>query len=152
MRLSLLAVGQMRGSAEAPLYEDYATRIKNTGRAIGLDGLHAREIKDHGDANAKLDAALDAHKGFCILLDEGGAHWTSRQLAEKISHWRDINHGDALFVIGPADGFSPAIKARADMTLSLGAMTWPHMLARVMLAEQIWRAISILTAHPYHRE
>lgn len=152
MQLSLLAVGQVRGTAEAPLYDDYATRIAKSGRAIGLDGLKLTEIKDHNDATAKLHAALDAHKGFCILLDEGGENWTSRQMAEKISHWRDTNRGDAIFVIGPADGFTHDMKARADMTLSLGKMTWPHMLARVMLAEQLWRAISILTAHPYHRD
>jgi len=152
MRLSLLAVGQMRGTAAAPLYDDYATRIAKSGRTIGLDGLQLTEIKDHHDAPAKLHAALDAHKGFSIFLDEGGAGWTSRQMAENISHWRDTNRGDALFVIGPADGFPSDMKARADITLSLGKMTWPHMLARVMLAEQLWRAISILTAHPYHRD
>jgi 23S rRNA (pseudouridine1915-N3)-methyltransferase len=152
MRLSLLAVGSMRGATEAPLYNDYASRIKKSGRAIGLDGLHLTEIKDHHDVAAKLHAAIDAHKGFCIFLDEGGENWTSRHIADRLGHWRDTNRGDALFVIGPADGLSDDLKARADITLSMGKMTWPHMLARVMLAEQLWRAISILTAHPYHRD
>ena len=151
MRLALLAVGQMRGSDEAPLYEDYAKRVTQSGRSIGFDGLHLTQIKDHGDATAKLHAALDAHKGLIVLLDEGGENWSSQELADRLTQWRDTGHGDALFVIGPADGFDATVKARGDITLSLGKMTWPHMLARVMLAEQLWRAISILTAHPYHR-
>ena len=87
-----------------------------------------------------------------MLLDEGGENWTSRQFADGLAAWRDNGRGDALFVIGPADGFDAALKARGHITLSLGKMTWPHMLTRIMLAEQLWRAISILSGHPYHRD
>jgi 23S rRNA (pseudouridine1915-N3)-methyltransferase len=152
MRLTVLAVGLMRGMDEAPLYENYAKRIAQSGRHIGFDGLHLTEIKEHKTASAKLSAALDAHQGLIVLLDETGASWSSRQFADKLADWRDAGRGDILFVIGPADGFDAAIKARGDVTLCLGKMTWPHMLSRIMLAEQLWRAISILSGHPYHRD
>ncbi len=152
MRLALLAVGQIRGMEEAPLYENYVGRITASGRQIGFDGLHLTEIKEHATAPAKLLAALDSHKGLVVLLDETGENLTSRQFADSLAAWRDDGRGDALFVIGPVDGFDPALKTRGHMTLSLGKMTWPHMLTRIMLAEQLWRAISILSGHPYHRD
>ena len=142
----------MRGMDEAPLYQNYAKRIAQSGRQIGFDGLHLTEIKDHATASAKLLTALEAHRGLIVLLDEGGENWTSRQFADGLAAWRDDGRGEALFVIGPADGFDDAIKARGHKTLSLGKMTWPHMLTRIMLAEQLWRAISILSGHPYHRD
>ena len=152
MRLTVLAVGQMRGTDAAPLYDNYAKRIAQAGRQIGFDGLHITEIKEHHTAAAKLSAALDAHKGLTVLLDETGSNWTSRQFADTLADWRDAGRGDVLFVIGPADGFDAALRARGDVTLSLGRMTWPHMLSRIMLTEQLWRAISILSGHPYHRD
>ena len=142
----------MRGMDEAPLYQNYAKQIAQSGRQIGFDGLHLTEIKDHATASAKLLTALEAHRGLIVLLDEGGENWTSRQFADGLAAWRDDGRGEALFVIGPADGFDDAIKARGHKTLSLGKMTWPHMLTRIMLAEQLWRAISILSGHPYHRD
>ena len=151
MRLAVLAVGQMRGMDEAPLYDNYAKRIAQSGRQIGFDGLHLTEIKDHSAAPSKLRAALENHSGLIILLDETGENWPSRQFAERLADWRDGGRGEILFAIGPADGFDAETKARADIMLSLGKMTWPHMLTRVMLAEQLWRAISILSGHPYHR-
>ena len=152
MRLAVLAVGQLRGSAEAPLYENYAKRISQSGRHIGFDGLHLTEIKDHAGAAGKLQATLEGHNGLVVLLDETGDNWSSRQFADRLGGWRDDGRGDILFAIGPADGFDAEMKARADVTLSLGKMTWPHMLTRIMLAEQLWRAISILSGHPYHRD
>ena len=152
MQLAVLAVGQMRGMDEARLYQNYAKRIAQSGRQIGFDGLHLTEIKEHASASTKLLTALDSHQGLIVLLDEGGENWTSRQFADRLAAWRDDGRGDALFVIGPADGFDAALKARGHITLSLGKMTWPHMLTRIMLAEQLWRAVSILSGHPYHRD
>ena len=152
MKLAVLAVGQMRGMDEAPLYQNYAKRIAQSGRQIGFEGLHLTEIKEQAEASAKLLAALDAHQGLIVLLDEGGENWTSRQFANRLAVWRDDGRGDALFVIGPADGLDDNIKERGNVTLSMGKMTWPHMMARIMLAEQLWRAISILSGHPYHRD
>lgn len=153
MRLSVLAVGQMRGSPEAALYDTYAARIGPTGRAIGLDGPHLTEIKEHGDACAKLAKALDARPdALLVALDETGRAYGSRQLADTIGKWRDNGTREAIFLLGPADGLDDALRARSDVLLSFGKMTWPHLLARAMLAEQLWRAVSILAGHPYHRD
>lgn len=153
MRLSILAVGQIRGSAEAALYDAYAKRIEPAGRQIGLSGPELIEIKEHVDANGKLAEALAARAdAFVIALDETGQHWSSRQLAEKIALWRDDGQRELVFLLGPADGLTDAVRSRANMVLSLGKMTWPHLLARAMLAEQLWRTVSILTGHPYHRD
>ena len=95
----------MRGMDEAPLYAKLCRTNCQSGRQIGFDGLHLTEIKEHATAPAKLLAALDSHKGLIVLLDEGGENWTSRQFADSLAAWRDDGRGDALFVIGPADGF-----------------------------------------------
>ncbi len=153
MRLSILAVGQMRGTGEAALYETYAKRIAQAGRQIGLDGLHATEIKEQSGADDRLAAHLaDRANAFIIALDETGKDMSSRQLADKIGVWRDDGCRELVFIIGAADGLRDDIRQQANLTLSLGRMTWPHMLARVLLAEQIYRAISILSGHPYHRD
>lgn len=153
MRLSILAVGQIRGSDEAALFDTYAKRIAQAGRHIGLDGLHLNEIKEQSGANEKLLAQLDARRDALIVaLDETGKDMGSRQWAEKIGQWRDDGRGELICILGGADGLSQELRARADMCLSLGKMTWPHLLARALLAEQIYRAISILSGHPYHRD
>ena len=153
MRLTILAVGQMRGTPEAAVYDNYAARLEPSGRSIGLTGPQLIEIKEHGDAHEKLAIALDRLKGALIVaLDETGKTWSSRQLAAHIGSWRDAGHRDVVFVFGPADGLNDSLRARADITLSLGKMTWPHLLARALMAEQLWRAVSILTGHPYHRD
>lgn len=153
MRLSILAVGQMRGADEAALYDTYAKRIAQAGRHIGLDGLHLNEIKEQSGANEKLAAALDSRpQALVVALDESGTEMSSRQWASKIGHWRDDGQSEIVCVLGAADGLNAALKARADVTLALGKMTWPHLLARALLAEQLYRAISILSGHPYHRD
>lgn len=153
MRVSILAVGQMRGTDEAALYGTYAKRIAQAGRRIGLDGLHVTEIKEQSGADDRLAAHLaERTNTFIIALDETGKDMNSRQLAGKIGAWRDDGCRELVFVIGAADGLRDDIRHNANLTLSLGRMTWPHMLARVLLAEQIYRAISILSGHPYHRD
>ena len=87
-----------------------------------------------------------------IALDERGKNLTSADLARKLGQWRDEGRADVAFLIGGADGHGPGVKERADLVLSLGAMTWPHMLVRALLAEQLFRAQCILEGHPYHRE
>ena len=153
MRVSILAVGQMRGHDEAPLYDTYAKRIAQAGRQIGLDGLHLTEIKEQANANEKLAAFLNERpNAFIVALDEVGKEMCSRDFAQKIGAWRDDGAREVIFVIGAADGLDEAMRQKANMCLSLGRLTWPHMLARVLLAEQIYRAISILSGHPYHRD
>ena len=87
-----------------------------------------------------------------VALDERGAPWTSRQFAGRLAGWRDAGAGVLAFAIGGADGLGPAAIERADAILSLGAMTWPHLLARSLLLEQLYRAQQILAGHPYHRD
>jgi 23S rRNA (pseudouridine1915-N3)-methyltransferase len=87
-----------------------------------------------------------------VALDQGGREWSSRDLAEQLRKWRDAGLADLAFAIGGAEGLGPAVIDRADAVLSLGAMTWPHLLARCMLLEQLYRAQQILAGHPYHRE
>ena len=153
MRLSIVAVGQMRGADEAALYDTYAKRIAQSGRHIGLDGLHLTEIKEQSGANEKLAVQIAARPNALIVaLDETGKDMGSRQWADKIGQWRDDGQSEMICVLGAADGLSAALRARADFCLSLGKMTWPHLLARALLAEQLYRAISILSGHPYHRD
>jgi 23S rRNA (pseudouridine1915-N3)-methyltransferase len=108
-------------------------------------------------------AALKAREGNLILgalpkgaplvaLDEGGALWSSRTLADRLAAWRDGGAAELAFAIGGADGLGAEVLARADATLSLGPMTWPHLLVRGMLLEQLYRAQQILAGHPYHRD
>ena len=87
-----------------------------------------------------------------VVLDERGTQFTSRAFADQIGRWRDDGVREIRFLIGAADGHDDAVRKEADMLFAFGAATWPHMLARAMLAEQLWRASSILANHPYHRE
>jgi 23S rRNA (pseudouridine1915-N3)-methyltransferase len=96
-------------------------------------------------------AALPPRAPF-IALDERGARWGSRELAERIGAWRDSGSTELAFAVGGADGLDAAVLGRADVVLSLGPMTWPHLLVRTMLLEQLYRSQQILSGHPYHRE
>ena len=161
MQLGIIAVGKMRGAAEMPLVEDFHRRIEAAGRQLGISGLSFLELREKrgltGDdkkrsENALIADALARCNGPLIVLDETGKSLTSRAFADRLQGWIESGDSDVTFVIGGADGLDDTIRARADMILSFGPMTWPHMLARVLLCEQIWRAVSILTRHPYHRD
>ncbi len=133
------------------LFDDYAGR---TVPAIQLREIEVRR-RAAPDALRRLEgeALLEAlPKGaVAVALDGGGSTLSSEGLAARLGDWRDGGRGEAAFLVGGADGHDPQVLARADLRLSLGAMTWPHLLVRVMLAEQLYRAQSILAGHPYHR-
>jgi 23S rRNA (pseudouridine1915-N3)-methyltransferase len=156
LRILVAAVGRLREAPEAALSADYLARAANTGRQIGFRSVELVEVegKPPGDTRAEASALLRATPDNArkILLDERGAEWSSRQLAEKLARWRDDGLGCAAFWIGGADGASQAIKDNADEKLAFGRQTWPHRLVRVMLAEQIYRAVTILCGMPYHRD
>jgi 23S rRNA (pseudouridine1915-N3)-methyltransferase len=161
MRLDIVAIGQMRGTSEEDLVDTYCDRALKAGRQIGVDGPYISEIKERkgrtGSAkqreeSALLQTALDARSGVVVMLDETGKQMTSRDFAKQVTDWQDKGTAQVTFVLGGADGLTPELRQRADLTLSLSKMTWPHMLARALLCEQIWRALSILTNHPYHRD
>ena len=155
MKLKIAAVGRLRAGPEADLVNDYIDRFDKTGRALGLGPVAVQEIeaKKGGGMSAEADLLEKAVAGcnpVCIL-DERGKTLSSPQFAELLGKWRDEGRGEAAFIIGGADGIDPALRARADFALSFGKMVWPHMLVRVMLAEQLYRAASILAGSPYHR-
>ena len=102
-------------------------------------------------AEAELLARVLPAGALIVAMDERGRTLTSPQFAEQIARWRDSGRQDVAFLIGGADGLAPDLRARADASISLGAMVWPHMLVRVMLAEQLYRAATILAGSPYHR-
>lgn len=156
MRILIAAVGRLRGGPEAELTKDYLARAAAAGRALGFKGVDLIEVegKPPGDPREEAGALYRATPDDCrkILLDERGAEWTSRQLAEKLARWRDDGVPNACFWIGGADGVSQSVKDQADEKLALGRQTWPHRLVRVMISEQIYRAVTILGHTPYHRD
>lgn len=155
MKTRIVAVGRLRPGPEATLISDYVIRFDRTGRALGLGPLDIREVeakKSGMAAEAPLIDKAAAGATPLIVLDERGTILSSPKFAERLAHWRDQGQAEACFVIGGADGIAPEIRDRADFALSLGKMVWPHMLARVMLTEQLYRAASILAGAPYHRE
>lgn len=145
----------MKTGPEAALVTDYQTRFDRTGRALGLGPLILHEVDDRKGGGMSAEAALLRRAlpdgAVLVALDERGKLMSSPDFAKKLGGWRDAGRGDLAFVIGGADGLDPDLRAQADMALSFGHMVWPHMLVRVMLAEQIYRAASILAGSPYHR-
>ncbi len=138
--LHIVAHGRIGRSPEAELVDRYARRIS------GGWTFRVTELPDKGGTPP---AALSPLR--TVLLDERGKQFDSEQFAGLLGRWRDDGMREARFVIGAADGHGEAARAEADVLLAYGAATWPHMLARAMLAEQLWRATSILAGHPYHR-
>jgi len=155
MRVHLCAVGRARSGPERALTDEYATRFDRTGRALGLGPVTVHEVEDRKGGGAAAEAALLERRiprGAVIMaLDERGELLGSPGFAERLAGWRDGGCSDLAILIGGADGLAPALRDRADFALSLGPMVWPHMLARVMLAEQLYRAASMLAGSPYHR-
>lgn len=155
MRLHLCAVGRLRAGPERALVDDYLARVDRTGRSLGLGPVSEHEVEDrHGGGIAGeallLARALPEGAALCVL-DERGKVLSSPEFAAAIAGWRDAGRQDAAFVIGGADGLDPAMRGRADLALSFGRMVWPHLLVRAMLAEQLYRAATILAGSPYHR-
>ena len=155
MKVHICAVGRLRTGPERALLDDYLTRFDKTGRALGLGPVSVHEVEDKKGGGMAAEAALLERvipKGaVLVVMDERGRMIPSPDFADKLGAWRDEGRGDVAFVIGGADGVDPALRAKADFKLSFGAMVWPHMLARVMLSEQLYRAASILAGSPYHR-
>lgn len=159
MRLLIAAVGRLKDGPERELYLKYAKRIDDTGRSVALGPLTLSEIAEgrqgsadqrRADEAARLVAATDS-ADFTVLLDEGGKTFSSEAFARALASRRDEGRRVLAFLIGGPDGHGHAARARAQLTLSLGPMTLPHGLARIVLAEQIYRAATILSGHPYHR-
>ena len=155
MRVHLCAVGRLRAGPERALVDDYLKRFERTGRPLGLGPASEHEVEDKRGGGMVGEAALLARAcpqgALRVVLDERGAVLDSPGFARRLAGWRDAGQGDLAFLIGGADGLDPGLRADADFALSLGAMVWPHLLVRVLLAEQLYRAASILAGSPYHR-
>ena len=155
MRLHVCAVGRLRAGPERSLVDDYYTRFDRTGRPLGLGPFSEHEVEDKKNAGMGAEAELLARAvpagAVLVTLDERGKLISSPEFAAQLARWRDAGRQDVAFVIGGADGIDPALRAKADFSISLGTMVWPHMLVRVMLAEQLYRAANILSGGPYHR-
>ncbi len=139
MLLHIVARGKIGRSSEAELVDRYLARVPWPTRVS--------ELPDRGGTAPKLDPA-----SVIVALDERGEALSSMEFAKRLEAWRDGGKREARFLIGAADGLSEDERRSADLLLSFGAATWPHLLARAMLAEQLFRATSILASHPYHRE
>lgn len=156
MRMTLIAVGRAKAGPVRDLYDLYAARLGH-GPFGGLTlkeveerrPLSSEELKHH-EAELLFSAAPKGAR--LVALDERGKVFSSAEIAALLGRWRDESVSDIAFFIGGADGLDAKVRDTADLTLSLGPMTWPHMLTRALLAEQLYRAQSILTGHPYHRE
>ena len=155
MRVHLCAVGRLRSGPERELIDDYTTRFDRTGRALALGPFHEHEVEDKTGGGMEAEAALLERAlpsgALLVTLDERGRLLSSPEFADHLAKWRDGGRQDVAFVIGGADGIAPSLRARADFSISFGKMVWPHMMVRVMLAEQLYRASAILSGAPYHR-
>ncbi len=155
MRLHVCAVGRLRTGPERELVDDYLARAGRTGRAVGFGKFAVHEVEDRKGAGLLAEAELLRRAvpdgARVVALDERGTAFTSPDFANLLRDWCDCGVRDAAFLIGGADGLESGLRDSAHVKLAFGSMVWPHMLARLMLAEQLYRAVSILAGTPYHR-
>lgn len=159
MRIVLAAVGKMKQGPERDLCARYVDRAAASARQAGLTGIELREFSESQARNttermgeeARSLLPLVAGGARLVVLDERGKSLTSEAFSDDIARARDGGLPAYVLALGGPDGHGAELRDRADMLVAFGAMTWPHQLARIMAAEQIYRAITILTGHPYHR-
>jgi 23S rRNA (pseudouridine1915-N3)-methyltransferase len=151
MRILIAAVGRLRRGPEFDLVETYRRRIRWPVLIREVEEHRPLPVAERQRREAELLRAAVPETALLVALDEHGTQLGSRQFADRIAAWQTGGRPDLAFVIGGADGLDAAILAGADMRLSLGSMTWPHMLVRGMLMEQLYRAQQILAGHPYHK-
>jgi 23S rRNA (pseudouridine1915-N3)-methyltransferase len=159
MRLVVAAIGRLKDGPERELAERYRKRAEQTGRRIGFRDTEVVEIRESRaqEVSKRMTeesialANIIPERAITILLDERGESLDSATLANRLAKWRDDGRPATVFIIGGDDGLAPTLREKAAVKLAFGAATWPHQLIRVMLLEQIYRAVSILSGHPYHR-
>ena len=159
VRLIIAAVGRLKRGAERDLIERFRERTEATGRSVGVRKVEVIEVGESPARDTERRRTEEAialnqlipDRAVAVLLDERGESLTSAAFAASLQRWRDEGRPAAVFIIGGADGLAPALRDQAALTLAFGAMTWPHQLARIMLLEQLYRAVTILAGHPYHR-
>jgi len=159
MRIVVAAVGRLKQGPERELAERYRKRAADAGRSIGLAGFEIVEIRESRADNAPRRVLEESiaianvipERAVVVLLDERGDNVPSEAFAGHLQGWRAQDRPAAIFVVGGADGLAPSLRERANLAMAFGAATWPHQLVRVMLLEQLYRAVTILSGHPYHR-
>ncbi|MET3842089.1 23S rRNA (pseudouridine(1915)-N(3))-methyltransferase RlmH [Bradyrhizobium sp. OAE829] len=159
MKIVVVSIGRLKQGPERELAERYRERFEDIGRKLGFRGLEIHEIpesraRDAATRIAEEAAAITAlipEKCVLVALDERGKSIDSASFAQQIGRWRDEAVANTIFTIGGADGLSPDLQRRAKLRIAFGSATWPHQMVRVMLLEQIYRAATILSGHPYHR-
>jgi 23S rRNA (pseudouridine1915-N3)-methyltransferase len=158
VRLSLLAVGRLKTGPERELVERYRQRIDGMGRSLGLTGFDVIEVPESrarrdDDRRSEEAAALLDRIGSAVLVvfDERGNSPTSEAFAARIGQWRDEGSRDIALVIGGPDGLDARVRRRGDLVVAFGALTLPHQIVRALVVEQLYRALTILAGHPYHR-
>ena len=155
MRIAIAAIGRLGRAPEAALARDYADRASAAGRSLGLGPVEILEAESRKPGQAAEAVALQgllAPGDHLVACDEHGKVMSSRDFAQAVARLRDSGVRRLVFVIGGADGIDAVLLGRADQTLAFGPQTWPHALARAMLAEQVYRAVTILAGSPYHRD
>lgn len=151
MQLSLFVAGKARQSPENELCMKFLGRIERQGGLIGFRPVVMKEY-DPATPTRWLESAIKQSRTHLCALDERGEMQSSADFANMLAEWRDDGLSEAIFLIGGPNGINRSIKAQADRIVSFGRMTFPHMMARAMLTEQLYRAVSILRGEPYHRE
>ncbi|MCO4317515.1 23S rRNA (pseudouridine(1915)-N(3))-methyltransferase RlmH [Phyllobacterium sp. 21LDTY02-6] len=159
MRIGIFAVGRMKSGPERELADRYFDRLKKTCGPLGLEFSGVSEIAESRAPQAQLRKREEAERllavlepgAVLILLDERGKTCTSEKFADDLGRFRDEGKRQLVVAIGGPDGHDASLRDRADIVLALGAMTWPHQIVRILVAEQLYRATTILSGHPYHR-
>ena len=159
MRIVVAAIGRLKQGPETGLSERYRKRAAQTGRSLGLRDVEIVEIRESraDDAGKRMIeesialANVIPQGAAVVLLEPRGDNLDSAALANQLAQWRSVGKPAVVFMIGGPDGLAPSLADKADVKLAFGTATWPHQLVRVMLLEQLYRATTILSGHPYHR-
>lgn len=157
MRLIVVAVGRAKAGPETELAARYQERAAKAGKALGFRAVETLTLDESRAADAAIRKGEEAaairrvRAGRLVLLDERGRSLGSADFATLLGRWKDAGDEATTLVVGGPDGLDPALRAEADLVLCFGALTWPHQLVRIMALEQLYRAVTILSGHPYHR-
>ena len=159
MRVIVIAVGRLKAGPERDLVERYRSRFEDLSRKLGFRGPEIHEVSESRarDATPRMAdeaaaiAALIPDQSVIVALDERGNSIDSAAFARQLGGWRDESNANVVFLIGGADGLSPDLRRKAKTVLAFGSATWPHQMVRILLLEQLYRAATIMSGHPYHR-
>jgi 23S rRNA (pseudouridine1915-N3)-methyltransferase len=159
MRLSIAAVGRLKQGPERDLAERYAKRATDAGRQVGIGPVDVVEVRESRSRDAATRITEESNAltnavpagAVVVALDPRGENLGSDEFADRLRRWQEGGRAAAVFLIGGPDGLADSLRDRAVVSLAFGKLTWPHQLVRIMLLEQIYRAITILSGHPYHR-